>query len=168
MQSTVIRTELLADTGSIRSLIEAAFLGAPHSSGTEAAIVDTLRTAGVLTVLLVAVEQDEIIGYVAFSPVTIPGEQGQWFGLGPIAVRKDRQGKGIGRDLVCSGLDRLARMGADGCVVLGDPRYYRRFGFVSDPELRYADVLPEYFQRLSFKGATPKGAVFYHSAFDAD
>ncbi len=41
------------------------------------------------------------------------------------------------------GLDQLRRMGAEGCVVLGDPRYYGRFAFTNDPELRYGDVPPE-------------------------
>ena len=58
-------------------------------------------------------------------------------------------------------------MGAEGCVVLGDPRYYGRFGFTNDPELRYGDVPPEYFQQLLLKGVTPKGEVAYHPSFDA-
>jgi putative acetyltransferase len=64
-------------------------------------------------------------------------------------------------------LDQLRRMGAEGCVVLGDPRYYGRFAFTNDPELRYGDVPPEYFQQLLLKGVTPKGEVAYHPSFDA-
>jgi putative acetyltransferase len=52
-------------------------------------------------------------------------------------------------------------------VVLGDPRYYGRFAFTNDPELRYGDVPPEYFQQLLLKGVTPKGEVAYHPSFDA-
>ena len=51
--------------------------------------------------------------------------------------------------------------------MLGDPRYYSRFGFVSDPEFRYADAPVEYFQRLVFNGSAPAGTVAYHSSFDA-
>jgi putative acetyltransferase len=58
-------------------------------------------------------------------------------------------------------------LGAEGCVVLGDPAYYRRFGFVSDPGLRYGDVPPEYFQRLSFTNVEPTGEVAYHPCFTA-
>jgi putative acetyltransferase len=58
-------------------------------------------------------------------------------------------------------------MNAQGCVVLGDPVYYGRFGFVSDPNLRYGNVPPEYFQRLAFRNAVPKGEVSFHPGFDA-
>jgi len=91
----------------------------------------------------------------------------RWFGLGPLSVRPDRQRKGIGKALVETGLKRLRATDAAVCVVLGDPVYYARFGFVSDPALRYGDVPPEYFQRIVFSGAPPSGGMMYHSAFDA-
>jgi putative acetyltransferase len=162
-----IRAEIPEDAAIIRAITSAASEGAPHSSGTEAAIVDALRAAGALTVSLVAVQNGEIVGHVAFSPVTIDCKSTGWFGLGPVSVRPDQQGAGIGQALIRHGLDQLRRMGAEGCVVLGDPRYYRRFGFTNDPELRYGDVPPEYFQQLLLKGVTPKGEVAYHPSFDA-
>ncbi len=58
-------------------------------------------------------------------------------------------------------------MNAQGCVVLGDPGYYERFGFVCDPGLRYGAAPPEYFQRLAFGAAIPKGEVAFHPGFDA-
>ena len=66
-----IGAEIPEDAAIIRAITSAAFEGAPHSSGTEAAIVDALRAAGALTVSLVAVQNGEIVGHVAFSPVTI-------------------------------------------------------------------------------------------------
>jgi len=162
-----IRPERPDDAAAIRAVTDAAFEGAPHSSGIEAAIVDALRAAGALTVSLVAVGDGDLLGHVAVSPVMIDGRSRGWFGLGPISVRPDRQRRGIGRALVWESLDRLRRKGADGCVVLGDPAYYSRFGFVSDPDLRFPDVPPEYFQRLVFRGVPPKGDVAYHDAFAA-
>jgi len=123
--------------------------------------------AGALTLSLVAVESDEIVGHVAFSPVTIESGAEKWFGLGPVSVRSDQQGKGIGKALIENGLAQLRERGANGCVVLGDPRYYTRFGFTSDGTLHYADVPAEYFQRIVFKGPAPKGAVVFHAGFDA-
>lgn len=116
---------------------------------------------------LVTVKDGEIVGHVAFSPITISGEATKWYGLGPVSVWPDQQSKGIGQALIIAGLNRLRGMHAQGCVVLGDPAYYGRFGFVSDPELWYSDVPPEYFQRLSFAEITPKGEVKYHSEFGA-
>lgn len=162
-----IRPEHFEDVDAIRAVTSAAFANAPHSSGTEAAIVDALRAADALAVSLVAVENGEVVGHVAFSPVTIDGEATGWFGLGPVSVRPDRQRGSVGQTLIRRGLDRLKRMGAEGCVVLGDPGYYEQFGFECDRELRYGDVPPEYFQRLVFKGAAPKGEVAYHPGFSA-
>jgi putative acetyltransferase len=61
-------------------------------------------------------------------------------------------------------LKRLKELGARGCVVLGDPVYYRRFGFQRDIGLRFANVPSEYFQRLVINGEPPQGVVNYHPA----
>lgn len=163
----IIRPERPSDAAAIRSLVTAAFTGAPHSSGTEAAIVDALRDAGALTLSLVAAERDNIIGHAAFSPVAIDRSPDGWFGLGPVAVRPGRQHGGIGRALIAEGLRQLRERGAEGCVVLGDPAYYGRFGFRADPALRYPGVPAVYFQRLAFDGDSPAGTVAYHPAFTA-
>lgn len=70
------------------------------------------------------------------------------------------------RKLIHSGLDLLKQWRAKGCVVLGDPSYYSRFGFRSDSRLRYADVPPGYFQQLNFGYEQPTGSVTYHRAFE--
>jgi putative acetyltransferase len=162
-----IRDERASDAAVIRAVVESAFETAPHSSGTEPSIIDALRAAGALSVSLVAVEEGDIVGHVAFSPVTIDGGAQGWFGLGPVAVRPDRQQRGIGDMLIRRGLERLMHTGANGCVVLGEPGYYGRFGFESDPALGYGNVPPGYFQRIVFKGPPPAGEVAYHSAFAA-
>jgi putative acetyltransferase len=95
------------------------------------------------------------------------GKRERWYGLGPVSVRPDRQRKGIGQALIRDGLDRLKRMNAQGCVLVGDPGYYGRFGFVSDPRLRYRAAPSEYFQRLAFGEAVPTGEVAFHPGFDA-
>jgi putative acetyltransferase len=138
-----------------------------YSSQTEKAIVDALRSAGALTLSLIAIEDGKIIGHVAFSPVTINSKTNGWYGLGPVSVWPNQQGRGIGQALIREGLNNLRDMNAQGCVVLGDPGYYSRFGFVSDPGLRYGDVPPEYFQRLGFTEIVPKGEVVFHPGFDA-
>lgn len=162
-----IRQERPEDSEGIRQITKAAFEPIEHSSQTEAAIVDALRSAGALTVTLVAVADGDIVGHVAFSPVTIDGADKGWYGLGPVSVRPDRQKEGIGGALIREGLARLAQAGAKGCVVLGDPAYYRRFGFENDPDLRFEGAPAEYFMRLTLDGAAPSGSVTYHAGFDA-
>jgi putative acetyltransferase len=148
----------------IRVVTTSAFHKAPHSDGNEAAIIDALQQAGELTVSLVATA-DGIIGHAAFSPVLIDGIQDGWFGLGPVSVLPARQRTGVGTALIEAGLASLKQQGAMGCVVLGDPAYYRRFGFSIDHGLTLAGVPPEYFQSLSFHGAPRGGSVTYHPAF---
>jgi putative acetyltransferase len=162
-----MRPEGPVDVDVIRKLTSAAFRDRPYSSGTEAAIIDALRQARALTMSLVAVQDGAVAGHVAFSPVTINGAAIGWYGLGPVSVWPDRQRKGIGQALIRDGLDRLRRMDAQGCVLLGDPGYYGRFGFVSDPGLRYGAAPPGYFQRLAFGPAVPEGEVAFHPGFDA-
>lgn len=162
-----IRPERPEDAVAIRILTDAAFKGVPHSDQTEAKIVEALRTAQALTLSLVAVQDGEVVGHVAFSPVRINGATNDWHGLGPVSVLPERQGGGIGQALVRDGLRRLRSADAAGCVVLGDPAYYGRFGFEYDPDLYYGDAPPGYFQRLALSGAPPKGEVTYHPAFEA-
>lgn len=163
----IIRLETSTDAAAIRTVTEAAFASAEHSSGTEAAIVEALRGDGVLTLSLVAADDGACIGHAAFSPVTIGGAEGGWFGLGPVSVRPDRQRRGVGTALIRAGLERHGAQGARGCVVLGSPVYYRRFGFVADPAIRLEGVPPQYVQRLVLTGVAPQGLVAYHAAFGA-
>ena len=110
-------------------MTEAAFRAAQCSGGTEGRIIDALRSAAVLTLSLVAVADGEAIGRAAFSAVRVEEGAQDWFGLGPVAVRTDPQRRGLGQALIGGGLQRLAATNAGGCVVLGDPAYYGRFGF---------------------------------------
>jgi len=162
-----IRRERPGDAATIHALTDAAFKGMPFSDETEAKVIDALRAAGALTLSLVATEDGEIIGHVAFSPVSIDGAAGDWYGLGPVSVWPDHQRRGIGQALIRHGLGRLQAMGAGGCVLLGDPAYYGRFGFESDPDLCHAGAPPGAFQRLTLNGSRPKGEVSFHPAFDA-
>ena len=165
--SVRIRSEEPSDVVAIEALITTAFLNAEHTSHTEQFIVNSLRKAGQLSVSLVAEDNCGIVGYVALSPVSISDGADGWYGLGPIAVAPDRQGQGIGSRLMRQAVAELRRLGAAGCVVLGDPSYYGRFGFRAEPTLVLPDVPPDYFQAISFRCAVPSGSVSYQEAYNA-
>ncbi|MNE49884.1 Acetyltransferase (GNAT) family protein [compost metagenome] len=165
--SISIRNEQPADIEAISRLTETAFASEPHSSHTEQFIVNALRRSGQLTISLVAVEGDAILGHVAISPVAVSSGATEWYGLGPISVRPDCQGQGIGSVLMKTALAELERLGGRGCVVLGDPGYYGRFGFKAYPDLQLPGVPPEYFQALVLGDDLPAGSVRYHAAFEA-
>lgn len=162
-----IRLERPTDAAAISLVTTAAFKAAPHSNQTEARIIQRLRAADALSVSLVAADEGEIVGHVAFSPVAIAAAHRNWYGLGPVAVRPDRQGRGIGHSLISTGIGQLVALRAAGSVVLGDPRYYRRFGFESDPALTYGGAPSPNFQRLILGGPPASGEVAYHPAFEA-
>lgn len=161
-----IRQEQDCDIEAIRQVTKAAFAGAMHASGTEAPIFDALREANALALSLVAILDGELVGHVALSPVTIDGRSGSWFGLGPVSVRPDLQGQEIGSKLIREGLRRLRETGAGGCVVLGEPGYYGRFGFRREESLHYDGAPPEYFMTQAWDGPVPTGRVEYHPAFE--
>ncbi|MDH5232306.1 MAG: N-acetyltransferase [Gammaproteobacteria bacterium] len=162
-----IRSESLSDIAAIEALSEDAFKSVTHSSHTEQFIVNALRKADQLSISLVAELEGAIVGHVAMSPVSISDASQAWFGLGPISVAPEHQKKGIGSSLMKQAIAALQHLGASGCVVLGDPQYYHRFGFEVSPDLVLPGVPPEHFQALSFNLQRPKGDVSYHEAFNA-
>ncbi len=161
----IIRPETDGDRAVIRDVTAAAFAGHPHSDQSEPLIIDRLRVAGALTLSLVAAEGEQVVGHIAFSPVTITPRATGWYGLGPVSVRPDRQGQGIGSTLVREGLDKLREIGAAGCVLVGDPAFYEKFGFRNDPALVFPGCAPQYFMVLALSEARVSGTVTYHPAF---
>lgn len=163
-----IRPESPADAAAIFGIVERAFANAPHTSHTEQHIVNALRAAGTLVVSLVAEQGHRLVGHVAFSPVVVSSGVEHWYGLGPLAVEPSSQSQGIGAALVHAGLQHLAKLSAAGCVVLGDPAYYQRFGFKVAPGLVYPGPPPEYFLARAMFGSLPRGEVTYHAAFASE
>ena len=164
----IIRDERTGDEAGIRALTRDAFAGHSHSDGSEPDIIDRLRTAGMLTLSLVAEKDGEIIAHLAMSPVSIEDGTADWYGLGPLSVRPGEQLKGNGSRLVREALRRLEQRAAGGCVVAGDPDYYGRFGFAHTDVLELPGMPPQYFQALVLHGGMPSGIVSYHAAFGGD
>ena len=121
-----IRAEQPEDRAAIRSCNERAF-----GRAAEADVVDMIRSAGNALVSLVAVDGDQVVGHILFSPVTIAEAPADFraVSLGPMSVIPERQNQGIGSRLVDAGLQACERGGCDAVVVLGHPSYYPRFGF---------------------------------------
>jgi putative acetyltransferase len=162
-----IRTETSDDIRAIAEVTIAAFETLEISNHTEQFIIEALRAAGGLAVSLVAELDGQVVGHVAFSPVTMSDGTPDWYGLGPVSVLPEYQRQGIGKALIHEGLLRLKSMRARGCCVVGHPEYYRKCGFDKTPELVLEGVPPEVFFVLSFDGNTPRGTVSFHEAFAA-
>jgi len=114
------------DANAIRFVLEQAF-----GQSNEADLVDALRRRGALTFSLVALRENEVVGHILFSAVTIKSARVSFnaIGLGPMAVLPPYQRKGIGSQLVRIGLEQCRQAGHEIVVVLGYPDFYPRFGF---------------------------------------
>lgn len=120
-----IRHEEAKDIAQVREVLCAAF-----PTDVESKLVDVLRTNGKALISLVAVQDEQVLGHIMFSPVsTSPPSEAKGIGLAPVAVRPDAQSQGIGSRLIREGLRFCKELGYDYCVVLGNPKYYQRFGF---------------------------------------
>jgi putative acetyltransferase len=163
-----IRPETPKDIPAIRDVNIAAFLHHPFSHQTEHLIVEELRKAGALTVSLVAEEDDgRLLGHVAFSPATIGGKSCDWYMMGPIAVWPDVKKRGVGKGLIERGMIELVKLGAKGCVLVGDPNYYPKVGFRNAPEMTMAGVPQEViFVRSLSSQPVPHGEIGGHKAFE--
>jgi putative acetyltransferase len=163
----VIRNETESDVKTIFEVTKAAFDTLAISNHTEQFIIDALRDANVLSVSLVAVFGNRVVGHIAFSPVTISDGSPGWYGLGPISVLPELQTQGIGKSLMREGLARLRSIGAKGCILVGDPGYYERFGFRSPKDLEIEEVPQQFVLALPLEDSCASGNVVFHEAFAA-
>jgi len=164
----IIRNETALDIEAITEVTIAAFRTLPISNHTEQFIIKALRAADALTISLVAETEGRIVGHIAFSPVTISDGSSGWYGLGPISVLPEYKKQGIGKSLVNKGLSMLKELGGQGCVLVGDPNYYKRFGFRNIPDLVHEGIPKEVFLALPFTERVPHGIVVFHEGFWAN
>lgn len=167
-----VRAERAGDEAAIRQVNEQAF-GSPD----EADLVDALREDSDLTVSLVALSNKEIVGHIAFSPISLESGRtgrgpGRVVGLAPMAVLPSHQRQGIGLQLIQAGLEACRRAGDDLVLVLGHPDYYPRSGFVPAKPHGFEyefDGPDEAFMVIELReGALTEysGRVRFHPAFD--
>ncbi|SUH64433.1 acetyltransferase [Salmonella enterica subsp. enterica serovar Madelia] len=113
----LIRVEIPIDAPGIDALLRRSF-----ESDAEAKLVHDLREDGFLTLGLVATDDEgQVVGYVAFSPVDVQGEDLQWVGMAPLVVDEKYRGQGLARQLVYEGLDSLNEFGLRGGRDVGRP-----------------------------------------------
>jgi len=161
-----IREEREADIPAIRKLNDLAF-----GREVEGQLVDALRDDGAAILSLVAIEGDEIVGHILFSPVTIEGQKEEIAALAPLAVLPTHQKKGIGKRLTLEGLKRLTEMGVPAVIVFGHPEYYPAFGFVPAREFGLTCEYPEAGDAFMALELTPgwlagrKGLTRHHPIF---
>ena len=137
----------------------------------EARLADRLRTDGDALVSVVAALGGAIVGHVLFSRMGIVGSTGEIpaVALAPVAVRPDWRCRGFAAAAIEEGLRLCAARGERIVLVLGDPAYYRRFGFAAEAAAAIEGPWPgPHFMALALvPGALDgiAGRVCYPSAF---
>ncbi len=164
----IIRSETASDIDARTEVTIAAFRTLAISNHTEQFIINSLRVADALTISLVAEIDGQVVGHVAFSPVTISDGSIGWYGLGPVSVLPEYQKQGIGKSLINKGLSMLKELDGNGCALVGDPNYYKRLGFRNIPDLVHEGIPQEVFLALSFTENIPRGIVVFHEGFLAN
>ena len=155
-----IREARASDANGIRAVHLAAF-------GDEGPVVADLALALIADesakpiLVLVAEAEKRVVGSIIFSSVHIPGSEcGPSYILAPLAVAPEAQRMGVGSQLIESGLVVLRERAAELVFVLGDPRYYGRFGFNTGHKVLapYDLPYPEAWMCLSLGEAVPERA----------
>ncbi|MDD9906011.1 MAG: N-acetyltransferase [Rhodospirillaceae bacterium] len=117
-------------------------------------LVRALLTQRSTVLSLVARAENAVVGHILFTPCTLIGQSARIALLGPLAVALGHQHQGIGGALVREGFTQLEESGVSGVCVLGDPQYYRRFGFAPTETIAPPYPLPpewkEAWQALAF------------------
>jgi len=162
----LIIPERPGDEVDIRDLTKAAFAPMPFADENDHLLPENLRKDGDLTLSLITLDADQIIGHVAFSPIKVDDRFDNWYGLGPISVAPERQKQGIGTQLVQAGRVALEPKGAKGFILIGNPAVYGPMGFVSDGAITYRDLAATLVQYLPFTPETPSGTVTFAAALE--
>lgn len=171
----IVRRERAEDHDAVAAITRVAF-----DTGVEARLTAALRedaAAFVPELSLVAERGGHVLGHVIATRATVGGAPGP-LGLGPIAVAPRHQGEGIGSALMHAILGAADALGAPVVVLLGDPGFYARFGFVLAAEVGIEPPVAEWaphFQARTLAawedacGASPplSGTFAYAAPFDA-
>jgi putative acetyltransferase len=163
----VIRTERPDDHIAIHDITKRAFAPMPFADGDEQELIGKLRDADALALSLVAEMDGIVVGQITLTPAFAADNSPGWFALGPIAVAPEHQSQGIGGQLIRAGTEWMGEQDAAGCVLVGNPAYYSRFGFVPFPALAPHGEPAEYFQILPLRVYEPSVVVGFHPLFHA-
>ena len=167
----ILRREQPGDEAAIFGVHAAAFARPNVDIAPEAPLVDELRATRdiVAGLSIVALVGDRLVGHVVCSRATIDGSAA--LGLGPLGVLPPHQRRGVGSALVHAVLAAADALDEPVVVLLGDPGYYRRFGFVPALPLGVQPPDPDWaphFQLRQLTGwdAGLRGPFRYAPAFE--
>jgi putative acetyltransferase len=167
----IVRREAPGDRAGVFAVHAGAFARPGGEEAPEAGMVDELRRDGDLVeaLTLVAVVGVETAGHVTCSRGHV--DDRRLLALGPVAVAPAHQGRGVGHALLHAVLGGAEALGEPAVVLRGNPRFYRRFGFVPASPLglfpsEHGGGDPFQVRPLTAWDASLRGAYRYAPAFE--
>ena len=158
----MIREAQESDLEEVFNLIHSAF-----GNRAESDLVKQLISDGDVLINLLVESSDTIIGNVVVSKITMEPDIGLFCGgVAPVSVVPDQQSSGVGSELMTAVINESKQTGMDALFLLGDPNYYKRFGFVVSTLKN--DYIVENFQELELTEdclVNIKSKVTYANAF---
>jgi len=125
-----IRLTQETDLDSILKVIETAFSDEENKVIMNLVQELSKETASPSIKSLVAEVDNQVIGYVSYSPIFLKSDSSMsGYILAPLAVSPEHQKQGVGSNLINAGIEMLTKDGVGVLLVYGDPAYYGRFGF---------------------------------------
>ncbi len=161
----LIRPERASDYSAIHDVTKRAFKPMPYADGDEQLLPDRFRRGGALALSLVAEVDGVVIGQLTLTPAFAADGSPGWYALGPISVDPPHQSNGIGGQLIAAAIAWMREQHAAGCVLVGNPAYYSRFGWRGFPALAPEGEPPEFYQILPLGEAEPATIVRFHPLF---
>ncbi len=156
-----LRPATEADDLEIAAVVTAAF-----GRADEAKLVRLLNRDGDAVISLIATEGETIIGHVLLSRMSAPFSA---LGLAPVSVLPAHQSQGVGAALIREAIAQAGQTDVVAIFVLGDQRYYCRFGFDVEAAKGFTCAYRgPHFAVLPLKRPLPEitGDVAYAKAFD--
>jgi predicted N-acetyltransferase YhbS len=129
-----VRAEKPEDKSCIDNVIKEAFKHMPYSQHQEHMLIDRLRNsdAYVPELALVAEIDGKIVGFILFTEILIDDKVA--LALAPVGVLPEYQKSGVGKELINTGHEIARKKNYDGVLVLGNPNYYSKFGYIKASE----------------------------------
>jgi putative acetyltransferase len=165
MTTLLVRRERPDDVTAVAAVHRAAF---PGEEPVEVGLLDALRAdaAWLPHFSLVAVVDGALVGHVVATRATV--QRAPALGVGPLGVLPAAQGHGAGTALMYALLGAAQAREESLVGLLGEPRFYGRFGFV--PAADVGVVAPDpawggYFQALPLDARSPRGVFTYAAPF---
>jgi predicted N-acetyltransferase YhbS len=152
LMDITLRNEKPEDYSAVENLTREAFWNMYQSGCVEHYILHNLRTSPdfIPELDFVAELDGKIVGNIVYATAKVVDDKNDYdvIGFGPISVLPEYQNKGIGSKMINHTVELGRNAGYKAIIILGDPAYYGRFGFIAAKNFNIAFADGNYLDAL--------------------